>query len=190
MTQEHMNPNLLGLLHRDYDAASGLARSASQSADRTRSFGLTLVAAVLGVAVSTSRWQLGPIGVLLTLSVAIVDGYYSWQYERALEHLRRIEAIERLRFDAMKPPSRASQGAQPSAGGTATQRRLETKLRGFKLGTYSELKRFRITEVLYLQPYPVFRGLYVVAVCASIGAGIISYGSHSTPTTVRVEHVR
>jgi hypothetical protein len=181
---------LLDVLRRDYDGARAVAHSASQSADRTRTFGLTLVAALIGVTLSTRTWPLGAAACFATLSVATVDAYFSWQYARVAEHLRRIEDIERLRFNVLlsrtQPVSRTrSTRARPRRDDDI--RRLDVRLRAFKPGAYTVLKRFRLKEILFLQPYPVFRGLYVVAIAVCIAAGIGTYYSRPPRTLVQLD---
>ncbi len=191
MTPDLVDPALLGIVQRDYDAADKLARGSSQSADRTRTFGLTLIAAVVGVSVTTRTWALGATGAVLTFAVAVVDGYYSWQYATALEHLRRIELIEGLRFRALLPEARRSLGASAARARPETaakfEGRLQARLQGFKPGAYGELKKFRLRELRFLQPYPVFRGLYPVVLIACLGAGLVAYLDRAEPTTVRLE---
>lgn len=191
MTDDAISGELLEIIQRDHEAAGRLAGGASASVDRTRTFGLTLVAAIVGFSLTSHTWELSAAGVLLGAAIAVVDGFYSWQYERSVEHIRRIEAIEALRFKALQPPRRGARSDSPSGvrHGDAGRPpiRLESKVRGFKPGVYSELKKFRIRELRYLQPFPVFRGLYPAVIVASLLAGIFAYTGRSETTVVRLE---
>jgi hypothetical protein len=191
VTDEAVSGDLLEIIRRDHEAAGRLARGASSSVDRTRTFGLTLVAAVVGFSLTSHTWELSAAGVLLGAAIAVVDGFYSWQYERSVEHIRRIEAIEALRYKSLLPPGRSARSDLPGAArqGEAgrPRTRLESKVRGFKPGVYSELKKFRIRELRYLQPFPVFRGLYPAVIVASLLAGVFAYTGSSSTTVVRLE---
>lgn len=154
----------LELIHRDYEATRGFLESANASVDRTRTFGLALIAALFGVAITSQSWPIGAVATIAVLVVAIVDAFYSWQYSIALRHARRVERIYEAMYGRLT-------NARPRG---RYEHDLEVRLRAFRPGVFAELRQFRIRELRFSEPKPIFRFLYPVLVIAGIAVSVLA----------------
>jgi hypothetical protein len=167
---------LLAIIEKDYAATRELMESALGSAGRTRTFGLALVGVLIGATLSSHLPLLGAATALIASLVALVDAFYSWQYERALGHARRIERIQQHLYRAyLRDPDNAHE-----------LRRLGSRLRSFRPGSASTLHRFRLRDAWYSSPPVVFRGLYPAVIIGAAVAAVVA-GGPPDPTRVTID---
>ena len=160
MNRSERRAELLGLLQRDYETAREFLQNANLSVDRTRTFGLALIAALIGVTVTGHIFWLGLVAAAATMVVALVDGFHTWQYRHAEEHLKRIERIYQLLYKA-----------HIATLNSRESKWLEARIKSFRPGVFSNLKLFKVRELAYSRPYPIFRFMYPLLLVAGVAAG-------------------
>ena len=141
MNRSERRAELLGLLQRDYETAREFLQNANLSVDRTRTFGLALIAALIGVTVTGHIFRLGLVAAAATMVVALVDGFHTWQYRHAEEHLERIERIYQLLYKA-----------HIATLSSRESKWLEARIKSFRPGVFSNLKLFKVRELAYSRP--------------------------------------
>jgi hypothetical protein len=165
----------LGILERDYRVAQELMESSSGSVDRTRTFGFTLVAALIGFTFTDHVRWLGLLAAAATFIVAYVDSYHCWGYDMAFKHALRIERIDQLRYKA-----------HLTMLNSRDMNSLEVRVGSFRPGVLSGRGRFKIRrEIWFSLPRPLLI-LYPLLALAGVGAGVDAQNSAHAERPINV----
>lgn len=151
----------LGVLERDYQTAQRLMEGANGSVDRTRTFGFTLVAALIGFTFTDHILWLGLLAATATFIVAYVDSYHCWEYQTAFKHALRIERIDQLRY-------KAHLGKLNDRDMSS----LEVRVGSFLPGVLSGSGRFKVYRELWYSLPRSLLILYALLALAGVGSGI------------------
>ena len=173
MKRSERRAELLGLLQRDYETAREFLQNANLSVDRTRTFGLALIAALIGVTVTGHIFWLGLVAAAATMVVALVDGFHTAVPPRRGAP-QRIERIYQLLYKA-----------HIATLSSRESKWLEARIKSFRPGVFSNLKLFKVRELAYSRPYPIFRLMYPLLLVAGVAAGFYAH-SRQEAATVRV----
>jgi hypothetical protein len=151
----------LGVLERDYQTAQRLMEGANGSVDRTRTFGFTLVAALIGFTFTDHILWLGLLAAAATFIVAYVDSYHCWEYKTAFKHAQRIERIDQLRY-------KAHLGKLNDRDMSS----LEVRVGSFLPGVLSGSGHFKVYRELWYSLPRSLLVLYALLTLTGVGAGI------------------
>jgi hypothetical protein len=170
------DPEFAGLLDRDYQSARDLMNNANGSIDRTRTFGFTLIAALIGFTAANHTLWLGALATLAALLIAYLDSTECAKYQEATKHAVRIERMQQLLY-------RERVGTANDADVTNLSRRKVAFRPGVLSGQGRLLtgsQRFSLGNLRNTLPVPI-QCLYVLLAFAGLGVGI--YESTVSSTT-------
>lgn len=170
------DPEFAGLLDRDYQSARDLMNNANGSIDRTRTFGFTLIAALIGFTAANHTLWLGALATLAALLMAYLDSTECAKYQEATKHAVRIERMQQLLY-------RGRVGTANDADVTNLSRRKVAFRPGVLSGQGRLLtgsQRFSLGNLRNTLPVPI-QCLYVLLAFAGLGVGI--YESTVSSTT-------
>jgi len=85
-------------LELDYEKTTKAIESVVSSSFTIRGWGMTLIAALIGLSFQNKLWPLSALAVVVILLLALVDGYHSWLYAKVLQHANNIETILRYYY--------------------------------------------------------------------------------------------
>jgi hypothetical protein len=140
---------LVDLVRADYDATRSLIDGVVRTSLALRGVGVTLILALLGLAVQKSSEALAlcawaTVGVFLYL-----DAYHGWLYAEGLGRARGLEHILALRYKELE------RGDDPDVGAD-----LDIALATHRFGQYSNLPRFRLRHLTRARPKALYAVLY------------------------------
>jgi hypothetical protein len=153
----------------DQDRTSKFIDGNTTTTIAVRGWAITIWLAVLGVAFSSKLWELAALDVLVIAVFAIIDGYHLSLYTEALLHAKRLEWISYLRYVAI-----TSGALDPDA-----QADLDKALELFKIGIYSNLRRFKLPDVWYAEPTVFVRYMYPFLALAAVAAAVFIVYSYA-----------
>lgn len=155
---------LIELIKMDYETTRSLIDGVVRTALALRGVGLTLVLAVLTVAVDASSvaltvCALAGVGLFLYL-----DAYHGWLYAEALKRAHELEHLLALRYKELE------------RGGIDDDVTfdLDVALASHRFGQYSNFPRFRFRLLTRARPKAVYAILYGCLAALSVGAMVYS----------------
>jgi hypothetical protein len=152
--------DLVAFIERDYAIAQEATGSVENAVVASRSIGLTLMAALLGVGLSQKSWAVAGLAAVAGAAVYIIDGYYSWQVEQRKDYLRGLERGLGAYYTAV----------ERAPNNERELNNLEIRLAGVRIGANSQIRQFTPRDLLFNNPMMLFRGLYPVLIVAALVA--------------------
>lgn len=151
---------LIGVIERDYAVTQETTASAENAVVASRSIGFTLVAALLGVGLGQKSWAIVALAAVTGFAAYLVDGYYTWRVTERREYLKRLERALAANYRAI----------ERAPGNEKELNKLAAVLKGIRIGSNSQIRRFRYRDVFYNQPGTLFWFLYPVLIVAALTA--------------------
>ena len=155
-------------LELDYEKTTKAIEGVVSSSFTIRGWGMTLIAALIGLSFQNKLWPLSALAVVVILLLALVDGYHSWLYAKVLQHANNIETILRYYYAFL-----ARGDVDPQA-----KRDFEVKIESHRFGRYSEInQKFSLADLRDAPPRLVLVVLYGTLLACAVAAGILIYSS-------------
>jgi hypothetical protein len=151
---------LLSLVRLDYETTRSLIDGVVRTSLALRGVGLTLVLALLSVAVEKSSLAVALCAPPAVALFSYLDAYHGWLYAQALRRAHEVEHILELRYKELE---RA--GLDPDV--TLS---LDVALATHRFGQYSNLRRFRVRLLKSARPRAVYAVIYGSLAGLSMGA--------------------
>jgi hypothetical protein len=166
VTKDKTQAELLRLVELDYEKTTKLTEGTISSGFTIRGWAITLTSALIGLAFQARLWQVAMLAAFLVLLFALVDGYHSWLYARALKQTASIEGILSAYF------ARLARGKDDP---DATSE-FEAALLAHQFGRFSQTQQFTLRSLWEARPKAVLLPLYAALLCgALVGAGLVAY---------------
>lgn len=162
-TTSDRREKLVAFVEREYSLNQSLLANATTAVVASRSVGLTLIAAVLGVALTQHSWPVAAVGCVIVPLAYVVDAYYSWRLAAADDYERQLEDVLSHQYTVL----------QRAPNNAAQLTRLDRRLRTLRVGSLSRLRTFKRGDVWYGQPRAMFQGLYPVLIAGSLLATVV-----------------
>jgi hypothetical protein len=170
---------LVEAVEKDHEVTHGAAASAETAVIANRSVGFTLIAALIGVAITRTSWPLMALAAVAAIFLYTIDGYYSWRAEERRRYLRLLERILAAHFTAV---ARAPENA-------SDLKRLDSRLQALRVGVISQSSKFKWRDPFFSKPKQLFWGLYPLLLAFSVGAavylGALNKSSDPSPSSER-----
>jgi len=162
MTAEERR-ELLRLLELDYEKTTKLIEGFVSSGFTIRGWGVALTSALIGLTVQSRLWPIAAFAAIVTLLIALIDGYHSWLYARAFDHAQKIETALGLQYAAL-----ARGSDDPRA-----REDFEVALLAHPFGRFAEIERFHLGALRAARPRLVLVTLYTTLFVCAVGAGVL-----------------
>jgi hypothetical protein len=177
----HEQERLVAAVEKDHEVTHGAAASAETAVIASRSVGFTLIAALIGVAITRTSWPMMALAAISAAFIYTIDGYYSWRAEERRQYLRRLEKILSAHFTVVV---RAPENK-------VELERLDIRLESLRVGVISQSPKFKWRDPFFNNPKPLFWGLYPLilsfAIAATLYLGLFHEDSPSPPTNGDVD---
>jgi hypothetical protein len=165
---------LVEAVEKDHEVTHAAAASAETAVIASRSVGFTLIAALIGVAISQVSWPMMALAAISAAFIYTIDGYYSWRAEERRKYLRLLERILAAHFTAV---ARAPENSSEIS-------RLDSRLQSLRVGVISQSPKFKWRDPFFNNPKPLFWGLYPLILIFAIGATLYLGLFHDEPDPV------
>src|SRR5439155_10756294 len=132
---------------RDYDQTGRFIRSVVGTISIARGWAVTVWLALLGVGVQQANPAFAVLASFVLVPFALLDGYHSWLYSKALRHARGLENLAAAYYRALESGEDDDE-LLPD---------LEAGLASHRFGLYSHLRRFSLPELRSARPKLVFQ---------------------------------
>jgi hypothetical protein len=162
---------LVEAVEKDHEVTHGAAASAETAVIANRSVGFTLIAALIGVAITRTSWPLMALAAVAAVFLYTIDGYYSWRAEERRRYLRLLERILAAHFTAV---ARAPENA-------SDLKRLDSRLQALRVGVISQSPKFKWRDPFFSNPKQLFWGLYPLLLAFAVAASIYLGAFHEEP---------
>ena len=156
----HEQERLVAAVEKDHEVTHGAAASAETAVIASRSVGFTLIAALIGVAITRTSWPMMALAAISAAFIYTIDGYYSWRAEERRQYLRRLEKILSAHFTVVV---RAPENK-------VELERLDIRLESLRVGVISQSPKFKWRDPFFNNPKPLFWGLYPLILLFAIAA--------------------
>ena len=152
----------------DYEQTTKLVEGLVGTSATIRGWGITLVAALIGLTFQTGLWQLAALSAVATVLIWLMDTYHTWIYAKILRHAQNIERVLGLYYASL-----ARGDDDPDA-----QVDFQVALRAHRFGRFAEFRRFGLKSLLGdARPRVVQIILYVILLVCSAVCGILVFHS-------------
>ncbi len=153
---------LVRLLELDYEKTTKLIEGIVSSSFTIRGWGIALVSALVGLTFQAQLWEIAALAIIITFLIALIDGYHSWLYSRALSNAQNIEKVLGLYYAAL-----ARGDDDPQA-----YREFEVAILAHRFGRFSGIGKFRLKSLRESRPRLVILCLYVTLLVCAITSGV------------------
>jgi len=166
---------LVRVLEVDYEKTTKAIDGIISSSFTIRGWGIALSSALIGLTFQAQHWEIAALAVVVTLLIALADGYHSFLYGRVLLHANKIEEVMRLYF------------AYLARGDVDEQTKLDFlgKIMAHRFGRFTEIQKgFQFSNLREAQPRLVIVTLYATLMGCAIVSGVLASSSrkHPAPT--------
>jgi hypothetical protein len=162
---------LIRIIELDYEQTTKLIEGVVGTSFTIRGWGITLVAALIGLTFQTGLWQMAALAGVATLLIGLMDGYHSWIYTKILRHAQNIERVLGLYYASL-----ARGDDDPDA-----HIDFEVALLAHRFGRFAEFRKFGLKTLLRdARPRMVLVMLYLTLLICSAACGILVLRSKQT----------
>lgn len=168
---------LVRVLEVDYVQTTKAIEGIVSSSFTVRGWGIALSSALIGLTFQTQHWQIAILAVVVTLLIALVDGYHSWLYAKVLQHANNIETVMRYYYAFL------------ARGDADEEARVDflVKILAHRFGRFTEIRKgFTFASLREARPRYVIVTLYSTLFVCAIVSGLLAFSSkpNTTPTFV------
>src|SRR3954447_4643732 len=93
------------LLVLDYDKTTKFVDEVLKTSTTLRGWEITIWVALMGFGITTSKWEIHLLGIVVVVLFSLVDAYHSWLYQESSAHARAIERIWAKEYESLGPES-------------------------------------------------------------------------------------
>jgi hypothetical protein len=140
---------LIELVRVDYEATCSLIDGVVRTSLALRGVGVTLILALLSLAVQKSSEALALCSLAAVPLFLYLDAYHGWLYAECLTRAHGLERILALRYKELE------RNDDPDIGLD-----LDVALASHRFGQYSNLPRFQLRRLLRARPRSMYAVLY------------------------------
>jgi len=157
---------LVRILELDYEKTTKLVEGIVCSSFTIRGWGIALISALIGLTFQTQLWQVAVLATIVTVLIALMDGYHSWLYAKTFQHAQRVEHVLGLYYAAL------SRGDDPDA-----RRDFEVALLSHRFGRFTEIStKFAVKDLRDAQPRMMLLVLYgTFLICCAVSGALVLY---------------
>jgi hypothetical protein len=170
MTQ-NAQPELVRVLELDYEKTTKLIEGVVGTSFTIRGWGIALISALIGLTFQTQLWEVAVLAIVVTLLIALIDGYHSWLYSKILRHAQQIEHVLALYYASL-----ARGEDDPDA-----LREFQVAIAAHQFGRFAEIQRFRLGALKEARPRMVILILYVTLLACALVAGTAVFVAKKNP---------